>query len=373
MWFLFGFVTLAGFVAYTVYRRLDARWKGEPARAGAIDYQFRVDTYKDKIQKLRIGISAPAVFDFALKPETTLDGFFKAIAVSREHQVADEAFDRAVYIVSDDAGMCRKLASSPPVRAGILKLFDLKGQSYRVDGVRCHQGRLWVRCSPDGKPRPEEAALAAAQIVPVLAELAHALRDVPPDGSGKPARDPFVLRATLILACSSGLAINGVVQLMRVHWDDFPFIVEPFELLLPAVVVGAAVTALLGAAAIAFLKRTARTHLVLLEIALVGCFGAVATAYVEVRDLNIEWDRKEGVTYEAAITGKKVRTARRSPDRYYVSVEPLQYPGSSEIRVPRSAYNRLSVKDRVKLHVRPGLLGARWVERLEGPNGIVVN
>lgn len=67
MWFLFGLVTLISFCAFSVYKKVNAAWKGEKASIEGMDFQYKIITDKDEITSVLIGIEGPSSFDFTLK------------------------------------------------------------------------------------------------------------------------------------------------------------------------------------------------------------------------------------------------------------------------------------------------------------------
>lgn len=91
MWFVFGFISLIGFVAYSVHQRTTAKWKGTQSYARRKLYEYevlvrRTDSDSDATPiGLRMGVTAPTRFDFSLKPEKWRDWFSKRIGFSVEH------------------------------------------------------------------------------------------------------------------------------------------------------------------------------------------------------------------------------------------------------------------------------------------------
>src|SRR5688572_7648162 len=253
MWFLFGFITLTGFVLYAAYRRRDARWKGVEYQAAGLSYAYQNYTNREgRIEWFRIGIVAPPGFDFALKPERLTDRFFKSVGICREFQLNDEAFDRRIYLVSDDASVRSSLGSSATLRGELVALFEDRDRTRRMEGIRCHSGRLWARYKVRKGFNDPAANVLAGDVIPVLARLAKALGAQPQEMPPR-QRDPFIFRAAIILAISSGLVINGIAQMMRIDRGELPSTVEPGGLLLPAFVGAACVVILLLIAAVGWL------------------------------------------------------------------------------------------------------------------------
>ena len=373
MWFLFGFLTVTAVIIGTVLRVFDASWKGENSKVGGLDYQYQEYREENAPKWFRIGVVAPVGYNFALKPETSTDGFFKSIGISNEQQLSDEAFDRAIYIVSDDASMCRRLAKQVSLRDALLALFsEGDGPPYVIKGLRCAAGRIWFRYRACEGFETKDARRLAERLVPVLHGFSKVLAELPAEpGPGK--RDPFVPRALAILAISSGLTVNAVMQLYRIYWNELPFLEDPWAPVLPAALLGAGIVAVLSLVTVKLLGRGARTHLVLLEILILGSFGSAVTSYVELRDLNMEFDKAPPKAIAVGESRKFMRTSRRFP-RYYISVRDWSaVTGSRDVRIPLAAYNQLQSGDSVTINVKPGFAGYPWVESIEGPRDLRID
>lgn len=373
MWFLLGFVTTAAVVIVTVFRFFDSAWKGARLRVDGLDYEYQEVSSSGDPKWFRIGVPAPPGYDFALKPETSTDGFFKSIGISNEQQLSDEAFDRAIYIVSDDSSMCQRLSGQASLRADLLALFtEGDGPPYVIKGLRCAAGRIWFRYRACEGFEARDAHRLAGRVVPVLQRFSKVLAELPAE-PGPRKRDPFVPRAFAILAVTSGLTLNAIVQLYRIYWNELPALEDPWALAFPAILLGAGIVVALFVVTIRLLGRSARTHLVLLEILVAGSFGGIATSYVELRDLNMEFDKAPPRAIALEVGRKFTRTSRRST-RYYISVRDWSaVAGSREVRVPLDAYNQLKSGDPVTINVKPGFAGYPWVETIDGPNGLRID
>jgi hypothetical protein len=200
------------------------------------------------------------------------------------------------------------------------------------------------------------------RVVPLLIELAALLAKVDRH-TGAKKRDPFIWRAALILSISSGLAINGGVHLVRKLSTDFPVVVDDAALLYFSVLWAIGIVAALVFVAIVALGSTARTHLVLIELVLVGSFGAFTTAWVGRHDINIEWDREPATVYTAKVLGKHCVGRRQGNCTYYLLTD--GWPGrdfGEEIKVSSDVYSDIAIGKNIRIRQKPGYLGYRWVE-----------
>ena len=347
MWFVFGFFSLIGFVVYSLRQRATAKWIGTRSSVRRKTYEYEVlaqrvyRSDKTKSVGLRIGVTAPTVYDFSFKPEKWRDWLSKRIGFSVEHQTGDVEFDKAVYILSNDARIHATLSQNAALRADILRVFRVVApHSAVLKEVRCSGGRIWVHYKLKTELNPAQIPVLAEQVVPALSRLAADLGHAKVMGAPR-LYDRFVLRAAIILAISTGLALNGAAHMARLFFIPIPFTVDNSTLILWSLYCGAGLLALLVFAVALFLGRSARAHVVLLEVLLVGSLGAVLTSFVELRDLNMEWDQQPAVSYEVSTVSKRISTGRRRSKNYYVTISGWPNKNTtSEIRVSSSLYHR---------------------------------
>jgi hypothetical protein len=172
------------------------------------------------------------------------------------------------------------------------------------------------------------------------------------------------LRAILVLTLSSGLALTGLLHLVRLLLLPGAITVSPVQLVLVSLPIGAGLLALLVVAATTLLARSSRLHLVLLEVCLVGSFGAFASGLVATRDLNMSLDRSAASTLEAKVLDRTVSRSRRGGTRYYLVLSDWPVEGRRKARVSYDTYARTREGDTVALRLREGWLGLRWVESI---------
>jgi len=359
MWFVTGFITLAVFCITSLFWRQKVSWRGERRHADGIDYEVSLTLIKGRLDHIRVGISCGDDFSFTLTRERLHDVVSKKIGLVEECQTGDIDFDREVYIRSDDRIVHRLLQTDPTLRAGLLELID--ACPYGLKSVEVHNGRLWIEAKPLGDS-PEEAEVECARMAPLLKVAAERLKE--PQSAVPESRDPFPFRAACLLAISTGLAINGFLSLFPLEPPPFPALVNPLAPLILAIPIGLCVSALLALAALAWLRRSARTHLVLIEILLAGSAGAVLTAYSEIRDFNIEHDTAAPSMIEASVTKLTTsgRTWARRGRNYHAEL--AGWPTATEqasLKIPSRIFNRLQVGQSVAVEQHPGALGWAWV------------
>lgn len=365
MWFIFGFITLISFSIYFGYKRLNASWKGRPGRFEGIPYQYRIVTHKKRITAVFVGIYGVPELDFSFKKETFVDRLFKFLGLSVEHQIGCQEFDKAVYIVSDNTRLHTLISSSSAIKESALGIFRLAEKfNCQTKEIRCQSGRLWVRFKT--LRGFEESCLSSMypDVVPRLMAFAAELKQIPPVSSVG-WKDPFVIKAAIILAISTGLAMNGMVHLIRLGWTNVPFTVDTRQLWMDSMYWGVVVVAILVAGTLFLLGRTARTHLVLIELIFVGFLGATSTAFSELRDINMELDESTAENYEVKVTGKRVSRSRRSTNYYIYVVDWNNEKPRKSIKVSRWFYNSVPEKSYLLVKQKQGYLQYRWVESLD--------
>lgn len=374
MWFVFGLLSFCVVLAWQLYWRWRRPWKGEGhgTAVEGIPYRRRLlRTGNGTVLGIETGVHVPEFFRFELKRETWLDRFFKWVGLSVEKQFGHDGFDRLVYVASNDEHLFNRVADSPALRNAAQSLFASGGAACPVKRVICAHGWLVVRTGrgrwlsrKDDLQRLTRRELA---VVPMLEAIAKALRESERPELAPNRRDPYLLPGAALLAVSTALAINGLLFLARPIVFDDAFLLNPgriFDLTLWA---GCLIVFALLAAHVALLARSAQAHLYLIELLLVGSFGAFSTAASELREANIEWDTSAPLVREAAIVDKSISRSRKSGTSYHLHVADWHEgsAGTRRIRVSRSYYESMD-KGRILLfEERPGYFKAAWA-RLVG-------
>lgn len=364
MWFVFGFITLISFSVYLGRKRYTARWKGTPSFMGQYEYAYHKK--KDRIPSFNVAVKAPVEFDFVFKRESAYDRICKFLGLSVEHQVGDDSFDKLVYIVSNDGHLTDQLLAQDQMQESVLALFKLGLYQCAITEIRCAHGRLWATVKV-GKQFQHTSDLkylnkVEERVAALLQPLAEVLQASRPQTNAK-HRDPFILRAAIVLACSTGLVANGLSHLFRIFLTTDEFLIDTAQLWWYAAYGGAALVAVLVLLALVLLGRSARAHLVMVELVLAGSIGAVTTMFVELRDLNTEADTSAVVVVSAPVVGKTISRSRKGGTHYSVQVQDWVEPGTTrKINVSSDFYSQAQIGATIGFQQRAGFLGVPWVE-----------
>jgi hypothetical protein len=362
MWFFFGFITLGVAAISALFYRLSVSWHGDMLRTQGIRYEYDPRIVKGRVRSIRVGIACHEAFRFTLKPEGGFDQFSKAVGLTKECQTGDAKFDDAIYVLSDDLALHRMLQLDAKLRANILRLVAACEGGGRLREINAHNGRLWVVVKPSSNDQ-DEAERTGQLIVPALHHLAGDFAT----GTAAPGigRDRFPFRAACMLAISTGLAINAFVDVLHMSAGLFPFMLDtsaPYGL---ALAIGLGTVFLLIVSALAWMGRSSRAHLVLIELILIGTIGATVTAYSELRDFNIELDHAPSTVIEASVQRLYTTVSHhKGHTTTHCMVELLGWPtptARAAREIDCGVHARLMPGQPVGVEQHPGALGWPWV------------
>ena len=375
MWFAFSLVSLGLLLTWQFRSRWFKSWSGTPGGGRKVPpHHFRYLQRRDNIFALELGVQVPDFFRFELKRERWIDRFFKWLGLSVEKQFGHESFDRLVYVASDDMHLLNRVADSPELRAAAQHLFVQEASGCKVRRVRCAHGWLVVRIDRGkfwGAKRDawrlEEAMNAA---LPFLNQIGQALRHSAPPELPVTKRDRTLLPGLAVLSVSTALAVNGAVFLLLPFVFDDAFLLDTARLLELTLWVGSFIFLALLGAHFLLLARSARAHLYLLELVLVGTFGAYSSAVSGIRQANIEWDTAPTAEREAPVVSKSISRYLLGGSNYFLHVTDWQDRSQTrEIKVSRSVYESVDIGRALVFEERPGHFGAAWARFVGARSG----
>lgn len=366
MWFVVGVCTLLSAVLYFADRHRHNAWIGENRTHKGQSYEIKLTRNKHQhIKKVRLGIPCPTGLEFCLKRETWWDALFKRLGLAQEQQLQHLRFDENIYVLSDDTRLSQALKRSPALAGKLESLFaQMSNSSLQTKRLWCMRQRLWIEAGFAGWQEKKEESLqgAVAEVLPVLTELAAVLTTTVTPASER--RDYIVVKAFLLTGLSSGMAVNGLVQLLRLFFKGFPIMLDNLPLLAAAIVLAGLIQTVLLTLCFVWLDRSSRIQLVLLELLLIGNFGAFSTSYTALRDYNIGFDHAAGQKVAVHISERYSSKCGKRGRRvcYFLQLSGIEdYPGLFRVEVDQKVYAQLLTHEVAGLDIREGALQLRWV------------
>lgn len=369
MWFVFGLITLILAVIYNFYRKSSGSWKGKQRRFRDIEFVQKISTHKGHIRYILVGIDGvPKDLSFSFKKESIFDRICKKVGLSHEFQTGNSEFDNLIYLVSDSNSLNIMLKYNQIIINITPKLFNsVQKHHCSITSLVCLNGRIWVKIKPKRKFENSAIGIVSNEVAPYLDKISSSLITSTVKRS-RAWTDPFVIKAAMILALSSGLAINGGIQLGRIWFIEIPFIVDIMPLVLDSLAIGLLLTFIAIILTLFTLRRSARTHLVLVELLIVGLFGITSTMFAFMRDYNIDMDLANPTRHEVTLYNKWVERSsgrRSSGPRYYLRIDNwVNQTGEKTVRVSHSIYSSVEEDDLIEIIQKPGYLKYPWVESI---------
>lgn len=366
MWFLFGIITLVAAFITNLTQRTQANWKGKPAALDGVNYDAQYvfhssrSSNKKTLSLVRVGLRGmPPGFNFALRAVTGMDRWANRIGILAEHPFHDPAFEDRYFLESDNATVIRTLGNDAKLRELLRRVFDTeRARGVKIKRIICRGGRLWCEYYP-GPGRHDPTLGDTMMMVPMLHALGDALRAYPPLLTDQ--RDPFALRAAIILALNSATLWLGIVSFYGIFLS--PTIVDDWGLFRASAVPGLIAFVLFLLISMRLLGNTSRARLVLAELLLIGSVGFVLSAHALMRAADISFDSGSMQSYTISNIWLERRTGRRSTSYYFHSHDwPPQLARVGYIRVDYGTYTSLQHTKSAVVNVMPGAIGYAWVD-----------
>ena len=343
---------LAAIVAYMVVaRRL---LPDVPSGSlGGFDYFEQRDTTRyGGITAFSIGVDFGAAVHISLHRERAWDWLFKALGLVTELQIGSETFDSMVYVACDDPGALRFIANDRAARDAVLRVM-LAG----FDRIRADGGVLSLQRQADRGPLESEKAL--------LLELRAALVRVKPLLRG--SRDPFFAKAAAVEGIAWSIFGYALATLPPAWLEPADIHLDPRALLVPGLILAAALLTVFSVGTIALMRGSARGHRIILEcLVLLLCSLPIAGVQL-VADLNRALDFAPDIVVARRILGTEVVGGR-----YRVHIAGgSQQPGEPHlpfaIDVPEAVFERATRDGVLEVRLGPGRFGYPWYREVSAP------
>jgi hypothetical protein len=365
MAFIFYALLFPAFYLYHAYQSLFGQWRGElryyaPTRKQRhVPYWYREKTHRGEIEDLKIGVDCPCGYAFELRREDKRSRFAKWLGLSRERQINVPQFDGTIYLASEHDDLAAALETNSELRSRILGLFEryARQKGIEVHALCLHRGKLWLSFRGSEKAIPYNLANA---VVPELLSIAGAL---PAQVAG---RDVFHSLKLAILALNGAFLGYGLLRLV-VHLLGRDYLVDPLPFLAFGLFIGLLSILVMVALVVAVMRRTSRTHLVLVDFSTAGVAGILLTTYFLAHDLNVRFDDTPTEYRSVEVVDAYITHGRRGGTYYHLKIrhrageanEPVKY------EVDGSTYRRLKGARWAVMQVGAGYLGYEWIRAFQ--------
>jgi hypothetical protein len=364
MWFMFGGITLIFIISYRFLNYYFSLWLGKTVLIENASYEYKKKKSRSGIVSLKIGVRTSKKLNFILRRENWWDQYFKSINLAWEHQVGWKKFDDEIYVESDSEAVLIGFLNNKATQRSLLKLFKSGFDNrIRINKLQCNSGRLWVEIDNFGSLNSEkdEYELIARDLL----ELAEKLNKI--DIKKHSGFDPYFLKSSLLLAVSSGLLINAILQVSRINILVMPITLDKAGLVAFSILGGTIITGILAVSAWNLLKNSSRAHLVLLEIFTFGYLGAIGSSAAQIREMNSEWDNSSPIRYESNIVKKSIEEGRKGSKIYTLYLSAWSGEKNANglaVNVTGSMYYRVSKGFPVAIVQHEGYLGLNWIKSI---------
>jgi hypothetical protein len=317
---------------------------------------------KGAIASVNIAVRAGVDVTFTLYRESWIDGLAKALGIARELQTGDVAFDKRIFIQSEDPDVHDALRTNRELRKRLLDLMSSKARE-----ISAANGHLWVISHAYNHLKERDDAEVARTVTmglmpginSLLPELAK-IRGAPDADSRDQTR--LVRRgiSAAIATCYVCAVLGSIYALMHV---DHQIVREAITRAAWAVTAGF-VTALATVLAL-LVGATAFTHRVVLDIAIAAAPAAWLVGFGGAIWANQQFD--SSVSRRVSIPVERVYATGKRNDDWHLEVTGWPDPRGDRL-VEISQSEAASVSGRcIDVLWRDGSLGDGWIERYQRP------
>ncbi len=360
MWFLFGFITIFSFSIFFIYKRIQKNWKAYTHNYKGREYILGGNNSKSGFL---IGCESKVdlKIDLTIKRETVIDKFFKFIGLSVECQVDCKEFDNKFYIVTEDKKLCSYLKSAKHVQDELSKLLQIcEENSLKFKSFNFRGNRLWVDIKKSKKDSNKEL------IIPCLFNLLDFLAEDAESIKGSELKDKFILKAGIILSISSASLITAVLLMLSSEFGDVYYLVETGALVNLSFFIASFFIFAFVIIIIYILGRSSRTHLVLIEVLIIGYIGFTLLTFIGLEKVNIDYDNSRPEIFTSQITKKHISRSRRGGSSYYFYLSNWKNHNEiKKVRVSNKNYNNFKSLSYVSIYLKKGRVYIPWISNIK--------
>ncbi|OQW70469.1 MAG: hypothetical protein BVN34_00300 [Proteobacteria bacterium ST_bin12] len=379
MWFYLGIAVF--FVSINVYLRQQLKFKSllekrvKTEFSGWLEksyYQYnQQDFQKIDLSRLSIEISCETTLQFYIKRENNIDKLAKMLGISEEFHTNNPQFDKQFYLTSitqEDTQTIGKDAEIMQLIRAVL-FNSVSGYEHfkksNKNKIICDGKKLYV----------ELYFKKSSKITPSSSKFNHVIHNI------------FLLRTSLKahkiserhfwkIPAQRNTAIFSALSLALVTWGGFEIIrfitfdnvlFSPFSLVPNTLILTTLTLLLIALLILRLIKKSARRHMILVNVLLISSFGLAFVIYGLLYDINVDLDKRpeEVRSYEVLETYKKHHRSRRSSYyTYHLKLKNAEPPVDNRVKISSGLYSQIAAGDSVKLIIRNGYLSEPWLQSI---------
>ncbi len=344
---------------------LRPRFGGTAQRIGDDTIYWHVSRSRKRrqVDHIAIAVDLADSLRFSMRSESAFDGLAKSVGLAREWQTGDAQFDPSIYVLSNDQRLLDWLSVDAELRRIARELIEQHAAE-----LHCTHGRLWISCpvsQPDETERNDAQVVAefTPQVLPKLLQLRDRVSAIAKE-PWVHQHDPQWRRRQWIVGLCAALGVAGVLAYFWHGGAGLPhqMVFESIDRWSGWAAVGA--VAMLLILLLGLIRRSAYTHLILIEIVLVGVPGAWFAAHASLVNANQRFDAATPTTHIVRVTKMETVTGRRNRKTYYVSID--AWPDTraeTRIKVTPDLYRSVREGGCLQVTWHPGYLGDPWVSQ----------
>lgn len=352
---------IAGIVIVAMYctsRDVPKLWQGHVRTApSGKAYLWECQRSRNGAPTLsRIGVPATIPYDFVLEEEKWSHMMTKTLGLCTEFQTMDEAFDKAVYIISDDVRFQQKLGMDASLHMLFLKMF--------INGAKTIQAtkdHLVVTLKKACENLPQDQANLFCDSLHEIKQRLSAVTQ----GFDRQPRHP-IYKALLLLFRSLHFiffAVAGVtallIAIMRYE------LVDSVPMMLTAVQLGAIITIGTLIAIRLLFGHSSYGHSMVLNLILLSSWGSMLAAGAVVYFINCAYDPSPAEIHQEPVISKRISHGKRSTS-YYIRAANWHNPSETiSMQVSSGLYDQIQVGRPVRIFAHAGKLQMEWIEHVD--------
>lgn len=321
-------------------------------KAQKLQIKSGCEYYLSIVSQATIAIKLPNKYAYCLSihKENLLDKLFKLTGISCEFQCNDKEFDQEYYIDSEDYKFCRMLFASEKARDIIKKIFTLNIKYLSTD-----DNMLWVNCKSNHKPSEEKIETIVSNLY-FLLEIIEQL-----DCSANNANLAKKWRSIIKVSWRFYLTAIGI-DIYIIFFGNLiaeELFKHSLEYSLPTALLASLIV-------IKTFFRSSKSHKAIKYSLLILLPSIAIFIYDAMYVLNIALDSSRETVYTVQVIDKESHRGRKYGRSYQIRTTPfLSEHDQYTLQDSRELYHCLNIGDEVRLIVKDGYLGFRWIKSEE--------